>query len=87
MVGFNCFFQTYVSSYTSDSFFKCPIVDVQYVFNTHCNTESLYRNISQYGFGERYSPLSEITHKRNLGFTGLRPIYVMFFKFLPIVFK
>ena len=28
-----------------------------HVFNMHCNTESLYRNISRYGFGRQYSAL------------------------------
>ena len=61
MVGFNRFLRRIRHSYTSDSFFKCSMFDIQYVFNMHCNTESPYRNISQYGFGEWYSYVTAIT--------------------------
>ena len=33
------------------------LLAIQYVFSTYRNTESPYRNISQYGFARRCSPL------------------------------
>ena len=36
------------------------LLAIQYVFNTHRNTESPYRIISRYGFARRYSPLAKV---------------------------